>query len=485
MAKEGTPSVWHNFIMNFLLKTSGIVFAAISYPYAYRVLGAEGVGRTSFVTSVVSLFSLAALLGIPTYGIRACARVRDDKATLSRTVRELLMVQMVSTAVVVLILVGCVQLIPRLTENAELFYIQVVALLISACGTEWYFAGTEQYTYIAIRSTLVRAVMCALTFLLVRRPTDYGTYMILLAGATAIPCLLNLPQLHRQLSGGSVWERHQLRRHIRPTLVFFFQTAAITVYTNLDSAMLGFLQSNYWVGIYDAALKIKIVLCCFTTCLGTVLSPRLSYYFHTGRLEDFDKNVRKSTEFTVITGLPLAIFFCLTAPECVAVLFGEGYAAAALPFQILSPTVLLIGLSSVTGTQLLTAMGKEKVVMCSCLAGAVVDFAANWVLIPRYAANGAAIGTLLAEAAVLVVQICALRRQNYPMFKEVKWSATLAAAVMAMAIPAVLKMWQLSPILYMAIALPGYFLCAAGVLIVLREPLLCSALQRIYHSPDK
>lgn len=485
MTTKVSPSVQHNFMMNFLLKTSGIIFAAISYPYAYRILGAEGIGRTSFVTSIMSLFSLVALLGIPTYGIRACAQVRDDKAVLSRTVRELLTIQMTASAAAICMLAICVRLIPRLAENAGLFYIQMATLLINALGTEWYFAGTEQYTYIAIRSTLVRALVCVLTFLLVRKPTDYSVYMVLLASATAIPCLLNFPQLQRQLVGGFAWKDLRLRGHIRPILIFFFQTAAITVYTNLDSAMLGFLQNDYWVGVYNAALKIKIVLCCFTTCLGTVLSPRLSNFFHTGRLDDFNSNVQKSMEFTIITGLPLAFFFCMTAPECIAVLFGANYASATMPLRILSPTVLLIGFSSVTGTQILTAMGKEKSVMLSCIAGAIVDFSVNWMLIPRYAANGAAVGTVLAEATVLAVQGCALRRQSSPMFMELKWRTALAAAITPIVILATLKIWGLPPIIYMAISAPVYFICALGVLIILREPLIYSTVQRIRHSSNR
>ena len=83
-------SVKKNFVMNALLAMSGFVFPIITFPYVSRVLGPAGTGRVSFATSVIAYFSMFAQLGIPTYGIRACAKVRDDRMALTRTVHELL-----------------------------------------------------------------------------------------------------------------------------------------------------------------------------------------------------------------------------------------------------------------------------------------------------------------------------------------------------------------------------------------------------------
>ena len=49
-------------------------------------------GQETFVSSVASYFIMLTMLGIPTYGIRACARVRDDREKLSKTVQELMII---------------------------------------------------------------------------------------------------------------------------------------------------------------------------------------------------------------------------------------------------------------------------------------------------------------------------------------------------------------------------------------------------------
>ena len=82
----------YNFIMNAILTVAGIIFPLITFPYISRVLLVEGSGKVAFATSVVTYFTMFASLGIPTYGVRACAIVRDNKEKLSKTVQELLII---------------------------------------------------------------------------------------------------------------------------------------------------------------------------------------------------------------------------------------------------------------------------------------------------------------------------------------------------------------------------------------------------------
>lgn len=72
--------------MNVILTMSSFIFPLITFPYVSRILLPTGTGKVSFATSVVTYFSMFAQLGIPTYGIRACAKVRDNREELSKVV---------------------------------------------------------------------------------------------------------------------------------------------------------------------------------------------------------------------------------------------------------------------------------------------------------------------------------------------------------------------------------------------------------------
>ena len=91
-------SIKLNFLMNSLLSISSIIFPIITFPYISRILTNVGTGKIATATSVIAYFNIFAQLGIPTYGVRACAKVRDDKEKLTRTAHELLMINLIMSA---------------------------------------------------------------------------------------------------------------------------------------------------------------------------------------------------------------------------------------------------------------------------------------------------------------------------------------------------------------------------------------------------
>ena len=138
--EQKTPkihSVQFNFVMNVILKLSAVIFPLITFPYISRILGPEGNGKISFATSVVSYFAMFAQLGIPTYGIKICAECRDDREKLSRTVQELLSINLVSMTVSYVMLGVCMLLVPRFREEPVLMGIQSISLLLNTIGMDW------------------------------------------------------------------------------------------------------------------------------------------------------------------------------------------------------------------------------------------------------------------------------------------------------------------------------------------------------------
>ena len=408
MRKE--KSVRTNFIFNALLGLSGVLFPLISFPYLSRVLLPDGMGLVTFATSLVAYFSMIAELGIPTYGIRACARVRDDRAALTRTVHELLTLNLVMDAVAYLLLGLSLLWVPRLQGERPLYLIISVTILLNSLGAEWLYKALEEYRYIALRSVACKAVALLAVFLLIHSEEDYLIYGGISVFAASASNVLNLINLHRHVDlrrpAHCDW-----RRHLKPVAIFFAMACATTIYTNLDALMLGFMTTDADVGYYNAAVKVKGILVTLVTSLGAVLLPRSSYYVEQGRMEDFRHMTRKALHFVLLAASALGLYFLLFAGDSILLLSGEKYRESIVPMQIIMPTVLLIGLTNILGIQVLVPRGREKTVLWSEIAGAVVDLILNALLIPVWRSAGAAIGTLAAEAVVLAVQFGALRQE--------------------------------------------------------------------------
>ena len=134
--KPKIHSVKFNVLMNMLLTTSQMLFPLITLPYVSRILSTFGTGAVAYVQSVVLYFSMVALLGIQNYGIKVCAMVRDDIVELSKVVKELLVILLVSTSIVFAVYLLSIFLIPTFSQQRTLFLIFSVGFWLSSFAME-------------------------------------------------------------------------------------------------------------------------------------------------------------------------------------------------------------------------------------------------------------------------------------------------------------------------------------------------------------
>ena len=403
-------SIKKNFLMNILLTMSSFIFPLITFPYVSRVLLLLGTGKVAFATSVISYFSLFANLGIPMYGIRACAKVRDDKEKLTQTAQELLIINILTSLITYVALVGAVILVPRFHSEKKLLMVISVSIILSAFGIEWLYKALEQYTYITIRSVIFKFIALIAMLMIVRNEHNYVEYGFITIFAASASNILNLINAHKYI-GFKPIGNYNFKQHLKPIAVFFAMSCATTIYTNLDVVMLGFMKTDVDVGYYNAAVKIKYVLVSIVSSLGAVILPRASYYVEHRQRKEFEKICRKALNFVLLISVPMTVYFIIYARAGIIFLSGEAYEGSVVPMQIIMPTLILIGITNILGIQILVPTGREKAVLYSEIAGAIVDVIINAILIPKMASSGAAIGTLVAEVVVLLVQYVYLRNE--------------------------------------------------------------------------
>lgn len=470
--------------MNALLAVSGVIFPLAAFRYASRILLPAGTGQVAFATSVIAYFSMFAQLGIPTYGIRACAKVRDDREALTRTVHELLGINLGMDLLAYALLALALYIVPRLAEVRLLCAVISVTILLNSIGMEWLYKALEQYTYITVRSLICKTAALAALFLLVHTKEDTVIYGGVSIFASSASNLLNFVHARKAVDvrrpRGCDW-----RRHLKPVMIFFAMSCAVTVYTNLDALMLGFMTTDQDVGYYNAAVKVKTILVSLVTALGAVLLPRSAYYVEHGRMEEFRELSRKALRFVLLAAAPLALFFALYAEECILFLSGEEYLPAAAPMQIILPTVLLIGITNLTGLQMLVPLGKEKTVLASESAGVAADLVLNLLLIPRYKAAGAAVGTLAAEAVVLAVQYAAMRGELKDFFRTYRWIRQAAALALAAAAGLCAKVLEAAPMWKIAAGALMFFGVYGGFMLWRKEETLAEVAERVRRRRGK
>ncbi|RFM35839.1 flippase [Chitinophaga silvisoli] len=394
-------SIKKNFFYNSILSVSRIIFPLISFPYSSRILGPDGIGKINFVDSYSQYFCLLAALGIPLYGIREVAKTRHDPIGLKKLTSELLVLNFLGSLICCVFYFVIAILTHKYAGNHFLFILGAIGLLLTPFPAEWFFQGMEKFKYVATRSFFLNIVSLILLFTLVKSPADATWYYAINIITLTLNVLVNLRQLGKETT--FTFKDLALKRHIKPLTLLFSSQVAISVYVLLDKVILGYMADDKYLGYYASSLKIAKVLLTVISALAIVMVPQMSKAFKDQDMDRIHHLYRKAVSFVHTIGIPITAGLICLSDEIIILLTGREFLPATTSLVIIAPIVFLIGLNNIFGMQILTANGKERLLLRSVLAGTVLNVVANLVLIPFWYHNGASVAITLTELLVAIL----------------------------------------------------------------------------------
>lgn len=391
------PKITTNFIYNVALTLSTYLINLVLFPYVSRVLGVDMVGKVGFVNETISYFSLFAILGIPTIGIREIAACGNDWERRSRVFSNLLVLLAGLTAVVMGVYLVAVFIVNRFQADRNLFIIGTGILLFSSFLIEWFYQGLENFRYITIRSILVKLVYALAVFLTVRHPEDYVRYFTLTVLAVVLNAAINVGY-SRRFATFSL-RNLDLKAYFKPLFSLGLYKIMISMYTTFNVVYLGFVSTETEVGYYYASKKLFYILLGLFSAFATVMMPRMSSLVEKGEKEEFHRKVGQMFDLVFAIAIPLVVYLVLMASKIIGLMSGFGYEGAVLPMQIISPVLLLSSMAQIWVIQILLPLRKDRIILLSSIIGAATGILVNILLVGRLGAVGSAIVMLCSELA--------------------------------------------------------------------------------------
>lgn len=429
-------SVKVNYILNLINTGTQMLFPLITFPYVCRVIEADGIGQINFFQSIISYISLFTCLGIPMYAIREIARDRSDVLQMNRTAMEILLLHSMLTLMGYAIVAILCLTVPQIQVNIPLFLILSLTIFFTAIGCEWFYQGIEDFKYITIRGLIIKTVSVVLLFIFVKSKTDllyYGCYTVFgVLGGNIFNFFRLRKYIHRE---NIIFSELHIKRHVKPVLKVFSFSVVTSIYLQLNTVLLGFLKNALAVGYFAAATKVMQMLLTMSACLGSVMMPRASHLIAENKVDEFNRLIQKSYDFTLAIALPMTIGLIFCAPSLITALCGVKFEHSILPSQIIAPIILMVAISNVFGIQVLFPKGKINIVTLCCGIGAVADLILNLCLIPFFSYIGTSIAYLGAEVAT-TVSMYFLGRKYIPIiyFKKSHLTYAFGCVVMAFAL---------------------------------------------------
>lgn len=400
-----------NTFLNAFRLTLMMLTPLITFPYISRIFLTEGSGKINFVTSVVSVFTLFASLGIYGYGIREGAKLRENKELFSKLAIELFIINLVATIITYIVFILSVEFYAGFAEYRKLLIIYGVTIGFSALGLDWVYGTYEEYAYITLRQIAVQIFTIISMFIFVHEESDIYIWIVLLAISTVGCNLFNFLHARKYICRVSN-VKLELKKHIKPILIMFSTALAAKVYSNIDVLLLGIMATDHNVGLYSAAVKVNTMLITFFSAMSPVFVPRIIEYKRAEGDARYYTLLRKILGLILMISIPAVIGLEMISEDVILVLGGPAFAEAAITMRYLAPIILITSCSNILYYDILVPDNREICVSICTIVGAVINLILTWLLIPKMMQNGAALGSLISELVAFFLAVFYCHKQD-------------------------------------------------------------------------
>lgn len=398
--------VKRNIIYNFTYQILVVILPLVTTPYISRVLGPTNLGEYSYSYSIAYYFVMITLLGVNNYGNRTIATVRDNKENLCKTFTGIYLMQLIMGVITI----GVYVVYCSLFSNNIMSWILILYVISAVLDVNWFFFGMELFKLTVTRNAIVKIITTISIFVFVKERQDIYIYALIMVSGILISQIILWSFLRKYVSLRKI-SIYDITKHFKPNIILFIPIIAVSLYKVMDKIMLGTLTTKTEVGLYESSERIIQIPMALIQSLGTVMLPKMTNLF----VNKEENSSKKYFENSIILVMMLSSSMCFgimgVARYFVPLYYGSGYEKCVYLFQILLPSCLFLAFANVVRTQYLIPRQKDKIYITSVILGAIVNLIINFLLIPKYASIGAAIGTLVAEALVCFYQSFMVRKE--------------------------------------------------------------------------
>ncbi len=413
--KEEFDSSLRLIIKSSLFVFLGVIFSKI-FAYLYRIIIAR-----SFGPEVYGLFSLALIvflwfislsaLGFYDGVLRFIPFYRGQKKI--NNIRYLFkfssIVLIISSIISGILLFLSSEIISiKLFHNSDLIiFLKVFSFMLPAYIFAYFFLTIMQaFEKIKIHSFFSDFLINLIKLILILFFIFIGlkTNAVVFSYFFGIICLLLISYFYSRKKISEIFEKTKLKKKIKEevrknlfsySVPLLFLSILSSLFLYIDSFVIGYFLDAVQVGIYNAAIPITEFLSLFPCLFMRLFFPMITRKFSQKDIP-FIKNLSIQIEkWILMVNLPIFALMFLFSGAFINILFGPQYIAAETALRFLSVGLFFFYSIALVSNNLLSMLGKSKIILIDTIVTSVVNLILCLILVPIYGINGAAFATMI------------------------------------------------------------------------------------------
>ncbi|MEH1837393.1 MAG: flippase [Nostoc sp.] len=367
-----------------------------------RYLGVQQYGLFNYALAFVSLFSPIFTLGLDDVVVRHIVRQSSNKEEILGTTFWLKLLGGVAS---VLLAVGTMLFLGE-NETLKIWLVAILGMagVFRATDTiELWFQSQVQskYTVIAKNIAFLLNSIIKIALIVTKAPLLAFAWVTL---AEFVMSAIGLLIIY-QVKGSSLWlwrwSFSVAKTLMKDSLPLIFSGFAILIFMKIDQVMLGQMIGNTEVGVYSAAVRVSEIWYFIPGAIVSSVAPTI--YVAKEKSESlYYQRIGQLLSLMTCISFGIALPMTFLSDNIIMMMFGSGYAEAGgiLAVHIWTSLFVFMGLAT---SPWFIAEGLNHVSLGKTLFGAILNIILNLLLIPKYAGLGAAIATIISQAAAAFV----------------------------------------------------------------------------------
>jgi len=417
--------------LSFLIRIGGQVMGFLLTLIIARYFGASGLGDYVLAIIVLRVFAMISKLGVDTTSIRVIASFSSQNKFKSiKYFRKKIVLLLIATTLVFssIMYFNAVLLASFIGANPE--YIKLNSFLVlpmtffilhyqSLRGLK----KIAEFSFFYRMSETLFTIVSILVIMQFNKDASvpiygYVTSMCIVSILTFISYNYWFNVKSKEGINEQELDLMPLKNILAISMPLMFAQSVQFIMAWTDKLMIGNMMTSQDVGIYHIAFKLSMFATIGLMAINSIAAPKFAELYAKQDFEGLKKVVNQSTKFIFWSTIPLVIIFFIF-PEFLLGLFGDKFKIGVTAFIFLSCGRLISSFSGSVGN-LLQMTGKQVMFMNILFAGACINVALNYLLIPSdnlfaefgvSGINGAALASMISLSTWNLAMVYFVKRE--------------------------------------------------------------------------
>ena len=407
------PSLKKNFIFSFIAQIICYLSPLIVSPFLTRVLGAENIGLYSFSYSYAHYFILFASFGFANYGTMIISESRGDFDRRNQLFWSLLITRLIFvliSSLIFTILLLSNAFVGATDKNMMLVFLFLI--VSTAFDISFFFRGIEKLGIISFVTALVNVFYVVSVLLFVKSTNDLLIFTIFKTLSTSLIYFTLWLFCFKRITLPKI-SKKDMMKIFKGSLAFFLPTLVMGISTSLDQTLVGIFSNNVQVAFYQQSAKITTLLSAILYSVSSVILARTSL-LNSEKAEDEEKKLLFAKSFLLgfFILAPVVAGLYAVGNMFIPLYYGDEFIDSVPTFFWLLPVSLISSLSSIVIAGYYYPLRKTKNVTLIVFISIMINVALSILLLvlTDFGAVAAAIGSVVAEAFILLVLILGAKK---------------------------------------------------------------------------